>query len=176
MIARAVQFLRQKQQPDGSFFGRWGVNYLYGAGAVLPGLQAIHYDLSEPWIQRALAWVADHQNADGGFGEDPSSYRDRKLAGKAPSVPSQTAWALMALLAGGAGESKAAERAAFYLIREQTPTGGWDETRYTGTGFPGDFYINYQLYRDVFPLLALSRYQKISEARRSAQSTGNLKV
>lgn len=160
VIARAVEFLRQHQQPDGAFFGRWGINYIYGLGAVLPGLEAINYDLSQPWVQRALDWVVDHQNPDGGFGETPESYVDPELRGRGPSTPSQTAWALMALVAGHRAHCDSATRAADYLVRQQLDSGGWDEPQYTGTGFPGDFYINYTLYRDIFPLLALARYHK----------------
>lgn len=160
VIAKAVAFLQKMQQADGSFFGRWGVNYLYGVGAVLPGLKAIHYDLRQPWVQRALDWVESVQLSDGGWGESCDTYRDPSLKGQGPSTPSQTAWALLALIAGDRVDSLATQRGIEYLVRHQNSDGGWDEDDYTGTGFPGDFYINYTLYRHVFPILALGRYAK----------------
>lgn len=160
VVARAIQFLRAHQHPAGPWFGRWGVNYLYGTGAVLPGLKAVGVDLAQPWIQRALDWVEAHQNPDGGWGEDPRSYVDPGFAGRGESTPSQTAWALLALLAGERVKSTAVRRGVAYLVHTQRPDGGWDEAAYTGTGFPGDFYIQYEMYRLVFPLLALARYEK----------------
>ncbi len=165
VIERGIRFLRKKQELDGSFFGRWGVNYIYGIGAVIPGLEAIHYDMSKPWVQRALDWLVKHQNSDGGWGERCESYREPRLRGVGDSTASQTAWAVMALVAGGRTDSEAAKRGINYLISNQNSEGGWDEPEYTGTGFPGDFYINYTLYRDVFPLLALARYQKASKEK-----------
>ncbi len=166
VVEKGVSFLREKQEPDGSFFGRWGVNYVYGIGAVIPGLQAIHYDMSQPWIQKALSWLEKHQNPDGGWGESCESYSDPTLRGVGTSTASQTAWAVMALVAGGRSESETAKKGVNYLISNQNSQGGWDEPEYTGTGFPGDFYINYTLYRDVFPLLALARYQKANREKR----------
>ncbi|NMP21076.1 squalene--hopene cyclase [Sulfobacillus sp. DSM 109850] len=160
VIDRAVKFLKERQEPDGAFFGRWGVNYIYGAGAVLPGLQAIQYDLSEPWVQKCLDWVEAHQNDDGGWGEVCDSYVDSSLRGTGPSTASQTAWATMALIAGGRHQQYSVQRGVAYLVAQQKGDGGWDEPQYTGTGFPKDFYINYALYRDIFPVLALARYQK----------------
>ncbi|MBX5467932.1 MAG: squalene--hopene cyclase [Firmicutes bacterium] len=165
VVARAVEFLRRLQRPEGPWFGRWGVNYLYGTGAVLPGLKAVGVDLSQPWVQRALDWVEQRQNPDGGWGEDPISYRDPTRAGMGPSTPSQTAWALLALIAGGRADSPAARRGVTYLVHAQRPDGGWHEEAYTGTGFPGDFYIQYEMYRVVFPLLALARYEKAQGGR-----------
>jgi squalene-hopene/tetraprenyl-beta-curcumene cyclase len=158
VIRRAVAYLRRAQLADGPWFGRWGVNYLYGTGAVIPGLVAVGLPPGDPMIQRALDWVVAHQNPDGGFGEDCRSYRDPTWRGRGASTPSQTAWALLALEAGGRGLSTAARRAVRYLAETQTEDGSWDEEAYTGTGFPGDFYINYELYRHVFPLLALGRW------------------
>ncbi len=166
VIQRGVRFLREKQELDGSFFGRWGVNYIYGIGAVIPGLQAIHYDMSKPWVQRTLDWLVKHQNSDGGWGELCESYREPKLRGVGDSTASQTAWAVMALVAGGRTDSEATKGGVNYLISNQNSEGGWDEPEFTGTGFPGDFYINYTLYRDVFPLLALARYQKASKEKK----------
>jgi squalene-hopene/tetraprenyl-beta-curcumene cyclase len=160
VVRRGVDFLKRTQAADGSFFGRWGVNYIYGVGAVIPGLEAIHYDVREAWVQRALDWLEQHQNTDGGWGEGCDSYIDPSRRGVGPSTASQTAWAIMALVSGGRAAGQAARRGVDWLMTAQLPDGGWDEPWYTGTGFPGDFYINYTLYRVIFPLLALARYRK----------------
>ena len=133
-------------------------NYIYGTGAAVPALIAAGVRPSKPTIRRAVAWLTEHQNADGGWGEDLRSYDDPALAGHGASTVSQTAWALLALLAAGEDHSQAAERGIGWLARTQRPDGSWDEPQYTGTGFPGDFYINYHLYRLAFPLSALGRY------------------
>jgi len=164
---RGVVWLLKAQEPDGSWFGRWGANYIYGTGAVVPALIAAGVRPSKPAIRRAVAWLEDHQNPDGGWGEDLRSYDDPALAGQGASTASQTAWALLALLAAGEPRerseqdqhgSKAAERGVRWLAQTQRADGSWDEPQYTGTGFPGDFYINYHLYRLAFPLSALGRY------------------
>jgi squalene-hopene/tetraprenyl-beta-curcumene cyclase len=160
VIQRGLTYLRREQKPFGPWFGRWGVNYIYGTGAVVPALAAVGVDVREPWIVRALDWLEDHQNEDGGWGEDCRSYEDERLAGHGESTPSQTAWALLALIAGGRADTEAARRGVQYLIQKQRPDGGWDEDKYTGTGFPRDFYIGYEMYRDVFPLMALGRYRR----------------
>jgi squalene-hopene/tetraprenyl-beta-curcumene cyclase len=157
-VRRGVVWLLRAQEPDGSWFGRWGANYLYGTGAVVPALIAAGVRPSKPAIRRAVAWLEDHQNPDGGWGEDLRSYDDPALAGRGASTASQTAWALLALLAAGGHGSKAAERGIGWLAQTQRADGSWDEPQYTGTGFPGDFYINYHLYRLAFPLSALGRY------------------
>ena len=154
---RGVVWLLRHQEPDGSWFGRWGANYVYGTGAVVPALIAAGVKPEKPAIRRAVAWLEDHQNPDGGWGEDMRSYDDPSLAGRGTSTASQTAWALLALLAAGP-PGPAAEAGAGWLISHQRPDGGWDEPEFTGTGFPGDFYINYHLYRLVFPVTALGRY------------------
>ncbi|GEO25967.1 squalene-hopene cyclase [Alicyclobacillus acidoterrestris] len=160
VVRKAVEYLKSQQRPDGSWFGRWGVNYVYGIGAVVPGLKAVGVDMREPWVQKALDWLVEHQNEDGGWGEDCRSYDDPRLAGQGVSTPSQTAWALMALIAGGRVESDAVLRGVTYLHDTQRADGGWDEEVYTGTGFPGDFYLAYTMYRDIFPVWALGRYQE----------------
>ena len=157
VVRAGVEFLRRAQKPDGSWMGRWGVNYIYGTGAALPGLAAAGTDMREPWIQRALDFLEACQNPDGGWGETCASYQDESQKGRGPSTPSQTAWALIGLIAGGRAGGAAAARGVEHLRRTQRPDGGWDEAHYTGTGFPGDFFIGYHLYRDVFPLLALGR-------------------
>jgi squalene-hopene/tetraprenyl-beta-curcumene cyclase len=179
-IARALGFIRKEQEPDGSWFGRWGVNHIYGTAAVLPALAAIGADMSLPSIQRAGDWVANHQNADGGWGETPASYVDDSLRGVGSSTASQTAWALLALLAIPTPRyNKYITKGIEYLLSTQIE-GTWHEPQYTGTGFPGygvgarvrnnesipldqglevsrGFMINYNLYRHYFPLMALSR-------------------
>ena len=155
---RGLAWLLDAQEPDGSWFGRWGANYIYGTGAAVPALIAAGVDADAPPIQRAVRWLVAHQNADGGWGEDLRSYVDDAWRGRGASTASQTAWALLALLAAGDGAALA--RGVGWLIANQRPDGGWDEDLYTGTGFPGDFYINYEMYRLVFPLSALGRYRQ----------------
>jgi squalene-hopene/tetraprenyl-beta-curcumene cyclase len=160
---RGVVWLLRAQESDGSWFGRWGANYVYGTGAVVPALIAAGVRQDKPAIRRAVAWLEAHQNPDGGWGEDMRSYDDPALAGSGESTASQTAWALLALLAAGEGgpgreDTTAAERGVRWLIEHQRDDGTWDEPQYTGTGFPRDFYLNYHLYRLVFPVSALGRY------------------
>ena len=157
-VRRGVVWLLRAQEADGSWFGRWGANYVYGTGAVVPALIAAGVRPSKPAIRRAVAWLEAHQNPDGGWGEDLRSYDDASLAGRGTSTASQTAWALLALLAAGEHDSAATEQGIRWLARTQRDDGSWDEPQYTGTGFPGDFYINYHLYRLAFPLSALGRY------------------
>jgi squalene-hopene/tetraprenyl-beta-curcumene cyclase len=160
---RGVAWLLRAQEADGSWFGRWGANYVYGTGAVVPALIAAGVLPGKPPIRRAVAWLLAHQNADGGWGEDMCSYEDPGWAGRGESTPSQSAWALQALIAAGGAESAGAiERGVSWLAGAQRPDGGWDEPQFTGTGFPGDFSINYHLYRLVFPVSALGRYVRSS--------------
>ncbi|MFI7608410.1 squalene--hopene cyclase [Micromonospora sp. NPDC049366] len=156
-VRRGVHWLLRAQEPDGSWFGRWGANHVYGTGAVVPALVAAGVRPDHPSIRRAVEWLLTHQNADGGWGEDMRSYRDPAWIGRGESTASQTAWALLALHAAGHGDGEAAGRAVRWLVDTQRPDGGWDEPQFTGTGFPGDFYINYGLYRLVFPVSALGR-------------------
>jgi squalene-hopene/tetraprenyl-beta-curcumene cyclase len=153
---RALDWLLREQERDGSWFGRWGANYVYGTGSVLPALAACGLREHEA-VGAAVGWLERVQNPGGGFGEDLRSYRDRTWSGRGVSTASQTAWALIGLDAAGAGEGEASSRAVQWLAETQLPSGGWDEPFYTGTGFPGDFYLNYHLYRDVFPVMALGR-------------------
>ena len=154
---RGVAWLLKNQEPDGSWFGRWGVNYVYGTGAVVPALVAGGIPREHESIRRAVAWLERNQNDDGGWGEDIRSYDDPAgWSGRGESTASQTAWALLALDAAGE-RSAAVRRGVRWLVQTQRPDGTWDEPLYTGTGFPGHFYINYHLYRLVFPLMALGR-------------------
>ncbi|MEU5025435.1 squalene--hopene cyclase [Streptomyces milbemycinicus] len=155
---RGVAWLLAEQEADGSWFGRWGTNYVYGTGSVVPALVAAGVPGSHPAIRRAVRWLEQVQNEDGGWGEDQRSYPDREWAGRGASTASQTAWALLALLAAGERESKAVERGVTWLAETQGDDGSWDEPYFTGTGFPWDFSINYHLYRQVFPVTALGRY------------------
>jgi squalene-hopene/tetraprenyl-beta-curcumene cyclase len=163
-MRRAVAYLKSTQERAGCWYGRWGVNYLYGTWQVLRGLRAIHWDMTEPWVRRASAWIKACQNADGGWGESPRSYEDRGAWGKGPSTPSQTAWAIMGLTAAGHGARESVSRGVQYLIQTQRLDGWWDEHATTGTGFPRVFYLKYDLYRLAWPLIALREY-----ARRDAE-------
>jgi squalene-hopene/tetraprenyl-beta-curcumene cyclase len=156
-VRRGVAWLLRAQEPDGSWFGRWGANHVYGTGAVVPALVAAGVPTGHPAIRRAVEWLSAHQNRDGGWGEDMRSYRDPSWIGRGESTASQTAWALLALHAAGHGSGEPAQRGVRWLVDTQRPDGGWDEPHYTGTGFPGDFYINYGMYRLVFPISALGR-------------------
>ncbi|MCZ7456786.1 squalene--hopene cyclase [Streptomyces sp. WMMC940] len=155
---RGVEWLLREQEPNGAWFGRWGVNHLYGTGAVVPALTAAGVPVSHPAIRRAVGWLESVQNDDGGWGEDLRSYREESWIGRGVSTPSQTGWALLALLAAGERDGKAVGRGIAYLAAAQREDGSWDEPYFTGTGFPWDFSINYHIYRQVFPLMALGRY------------------
>jgi squalene-hopene/tetraprenyl-beta-curcumene cyclase len=156
--ARAgVEWLWRSQEVDGSWFGRWGANHVYGTGSVVPALAAAGVPRSDPRIRLALRWLEDHQHPAGGWGEDLRSYRDAAWRGRGEPTASQTAWALLALLAAG-DRGSALERGMAWLVETQRADGSWEEPWFTGTGFPGDFYINYHLYRQVFPLMALGRF------------------
>ncbi|MCM2386771.1 squalene--hopene cyclase [Streptomyces albipurpureus] len=155
---RGIDWLLAEQDVGGGWFGRWGVNYIYGTGSVVPALAAAGIPGSHPAIRRAVSWLESVQNDDGGWGEDLRSYDEEEWIGKGASTASQTAWALLALLAAGERENKAVERGVAWLTGTQRMDGSWDEPYFTGTGFPWDFSINYHLYRQVFPLTALGRY------------------
>jgi squalene-hopene/tetraprenyl-beta-curcumene cyclase len=164
-VRRGVAYLLREQRADGSWWGRWGVNHVYGTGAVLPALAAAGQDMGAPPARRAVDWLARHQNDDGGWGERVESYRDPAWVGRGPSTASQTAWALLALLAASPEHPEVA-RGIGYLARTQREDGGWQERHFTGTGFPADFMIRYDLYRNVFPVTALARW--VDRARGAA--------
>lgn len=172
-VAAAVEFLRREQGADGSWFGRWGVNYIYGTWQVLRGLQAVGVDMAEPFVRRAADWLVSVQRPDGGWGEGCETYADPSLKGCGPSTPSQTAWALMGLLAAGRAEDQAATRGVEHLLATQRPDGCWDEAACTGTGFPLVYYLTYGFYRDYFPLMALGLYQRLrSQPSRASVPSG----
>ena len=158
--ARALAFIKETQCADGSWYGRWGVNYIYGTWSVLRGLQAIGENMNAPYVRRAVRWLEEHQNVDGGWGETLLSYADPALAGKGESVPSQTAWALLGLLAAGEARSPAVARGIRYLVETQRPDSSWDDPRWNGTGFPRVFFLKYHLYPVYFPLWALGVYRE----------------
>ena len=160
-VARAIEFLKRTQEDDGSWYGRWGVNYIYGTWQVLRGLRAIGENMELDWVIRAKTWLESCQNEDGGWGETCASYDDPSLKGKGASTASQTSWALMGLLACGDPNSKAISRGADYLTSTQNRDGSWTEAEITGTGFPRVFYLKYDMYRNNFPLLALATYAKL---------------
>jgi squalene-hopene/tetraprenyl-beta-curcumene cyclase len=156
-VRRALAFLRKTQEKTGSWIGRWGVNYLYGCWQVLVGLQKIGFDMGDPMVRRAVCWLEQAQQPDGGWGESCRSYDDPSQAGKGTPTASQTAWALLALMAAGEGEGEAVRAGVAYLVATQAEDGDWREEPFTGTGFPKVFYLKYYLYSLYFPLMALAR-------------------
>jgi squalene-hopene/tetraprenyl-beta-curcumene cyclase len=165
VVVRMLQFLRQSQTLDGSWYGRWGVNYLYGTWQVLRGLGAIGEDMQKPWVRRAVRWLLRHQNPDGGWGESMRSYEEPRHKGEGASTPTQTAWALMGLMAAGKVNAPAVRQGAQYLLRRQTKDGTWEQPEWSGTGFPRVFYLNYHGYRHYFPLMALGQYTRLAFPR-----------
>jgi squalene-hopene/tetraprenyl-beta-curcumene cyclase len=164
VLERARAYLRSDQTADGSWFGRWGVNYVYGTSGVLRALEAVGV-ASAPECKRAADWLRSVQNPDGGFGESILSYYDPALKAKGTSTASQTAWGLIGLLAVVGSGDPAVERAVAWLISHQNEDGTWDEDEFTGTGFPQVFYLKYHLYRNSFPLYALARYDNLRAGR-----------
>ncbi len=162
-MQRALAYLRREQESEGCWFGRWGVNYVYGTSGVLAALALVAPQSHQPEIQRGANWLVSCQNPDGGWGETCRSYNDPSLKGKGVSTPSQTAWALIGLLAAGDAIGRyaiaAIQKGVQHLIDTQHPDGRWNEADFTGTGFPGHFYLKYHLYQQHFPLTALGRYR-----------------
>jgi len=174
-ITRALDFLRREQEDCGAWFGRWGVNYIYGTWSVLKGLGRLGEDASQPYIRRAVQWLKSCQNSDNGWGETCYSYTDPSLAGKGESTPSQTAWALLGLMAAGEVKSAAVQRGVHYLIKQQDKEGKWNEKLYTGTGFPSVFYLRYHGYSQFFPLWALGEYRRLRNEKSTLQDEVTLK-
>ncbi|MDE2005049.1 MAG: squalene--hopene cyclase, partial [Rhodospirillales bacterium] len=160
-LARALAFLRREQEADGSWFGRWGTNYIYGTWSVLCALNALGLTHDDPAIRRGADWLIAVQRADGGWGEDEESYADGPHGQFHQSTPSQTAWALLGLMAAGRAEDPAVARGIAWLQRAQRGDGEWDEVPYTAVGFPRVFYLRYHGYKLYFPLLALARYRRL---------------
>jgi squalene-hopene/tetraprenyl-beta-curcumene cyclase len=165
-VQRALAFVKKEQESEGSWWGRWGVNHIYGTWSVLCGLAAIREEMSQPYIQRAVNWLKEKQNLDGGWGESCKSYHDSSLAGTGESTPSQTAWALLGLMAAGEVHSPGVIRGIAYLLEKQNDDGSWNEDQYTGTGFPKYFMIKYHIYRNCFPLSALGCYRRLTDRTR----------
>ncbi|MEY4178129.1 MAG: Squalene--hopene cyclase [Planctomycetota bacterium] len=159
-VAKALGFLRRTQESDGAWYGRWGVNYIYGTWQTLVGLRAVHVPLDDPMVRRGAEWLLRCQQPNGGWGESADSYDAPASRGQGPATASQTAWALLGLLAAGRAMDSATSRGAQYLLDTQRPDGRWDEPEFTGTGFPRVFYLRYHLYPVYFPLLALGVYRR----------------
>ena len=164
-VQRGLRFLLQDQCEDGSWFGRWGVNYVYGTSGVLRALETASLTAKE-YCQRAVSWLRTVQKADGSFGESLRSYHEPATKGQGDSTASQTAWGLIGLLAGSDTSDPAIQKAAAYLIEQQNSDGSWSEDEFTGTGFPCVFYLKYHLYRNSFPLYALARFRNQSQEAR----------
>jgi len=169
-IKTALAYVRGQQEEDGSWYGRWGVNYIYGTWQVLRGMRALNLDMNQTWLQRGRAWLESVQHADGGWGERCNTYDDPVFKGQGPSTASQTAWAVMGLCAFDDPDSPALKRGIEYLIKTQNADGSWSEDEITGTGFPKVFYLKYDMYRNAWPLLALATYRQICERRDSGSA------
>jgi squalene-hopene/tetraprenyl-beta-curcumene cyclase len=164
-VQRALQYLMKEQQEDGSWYGRWGVNYVYGTWQTLRGLQAIGLDMNQPWLLKAQTWLESVQQEDGGWGERCDTYEDPVFKGQGPSTASQTAWAVMGLCTFGDPERPSLVRGVKHLLEHQNGDGSWSEAETTGTGFPKVFYLKYDMYRNSWPLLALATYRRLLEAK-----------
>jgi squalene-hopene/tetraprenyl-beta-curcumene cyclase len=174
VLARGIEYLRREQEADGSWFGRWGTNYIYGTWSVLAALNAAGIEPEAPEIRRAVDWLLLRQHEDGGWGEAGESYWPDGPRGEAPySTASQTAWGLLALMAAGEADTPAVARGIEWLIASQDKNGNWDEPWYTAVGFPRVFYLRYHGYRAFFPLWALARYRRLTLAN-SRQVTAGL--
>src|SRR5262245_20827029 len=158
-VVRGLDYLWKTQEPQGCWYGRWGVNYIYGTWQVLQGLKALRFPMDRPAVQKAADWLESVQQSSGGWGESCCSYDDPSWMGRGEVTASQTAWAVLGLIAAGRARGEAVRRGIEYLTSTERDDGTWDEAYYTGTGFPQVFYLKYHLYRIYFPLMAMSRYQ-----------------
>jgi squalene-hopene/tetraprenyl-beta-curcumene cyclase len=166
-VAEGLAYLRKAQRADGSWWGRWGVNFIYGTWCAVSALGAL--GVGRDMIEHACEWLISKQNADGGWGETCHSYADESFAGIGTSTPSQTAWAVNGLQIAGLGNHPAAQAGLGFLRKRQRPDGTWDEPQFTGTGFPKDFYLNYHLYRHLFPTMTLAMDRKLRERAQSEE-------
>lgn len=173
-IQEGLDFIRRQQEADGSWYGRWGVNYIYGTWQVLRGMRAMNLNMKEEWLQRGGKWLESVQHEDGGWGERCNTYDDPIYKGQGPSTASQTAWAVMGLCAFDDPENPALKRGIEYLCRTQNPDGSWTEHETTGTGFPKVFYLKYDMYRNAWPLLALATYKNISKNAAAVKGNGSV--
>ncbi|TAL06573.1 MAG: squalene--hopene cyclase [Verrucomicrobia bacterium] len=169
-IKDALHYVRSQQEEDGSWYGRWGVNYIYGTWQVLRGLWALGLDMNQPWLLKGKRWLESVQHADGGWGERCNTYDDPVFKGQGPSTASQTAWAVMGLCTFGDPDLPSLKRGIEYLIRTQNADGSWTEDEITGTGFPKVFYLKYDMYRNAWPLLAFASYNQLLQRRAEKSS------
>jgi squalene-hopene/tetraprenyl-beta-curcumene cyclase len=168
-VVKALKFIWDSREKDDCWYGRWGVNYIYGTWQTLVGLSAIGIPQSDSRLRAAARWLVDHQHPNGGWGESPRTYDDPSLRGSGPTTASQTAWAIMGLLVAGQAESDAVERGVRFLLSTQEQDGTWSEPWFTGTGFPRVFYLKYHLYPIYFPLMALGRYAKSQQSQKQVR-------
>jgi squalene-hopene/tetraprenyl-beta-curcumene cyclase len=168
-VRAGIRYIQNQQEPDGSWYGRWGVNYIYGTWQVLRGLRAMNLDMNQPWIQRGAQWLRSVQHEDGGWGERCNTYDDPVFKGRGPSTASQTAWAIMGLCAMDNPHDPAIQRGVEYLVRTQNSDGSWTEDEITGTGFPKVFYLKYDMYRNAWPLLAMATYRRLLRGQSAGQ-------
>jgi squalene-hopene/tetraprenyl-beta-curcumene cyclase len=171
-VDRAVAYMRRTQEADGSWFGRWGVNYIYGTWQALVGLAGVGLGPDDPAIVGGVNWLLAYQQPSGGWGESPDSYAQPHLRGQGPVTASQTAWAVMGLVAAGHARGSAATRGVEYLLDTQREDGTWHEQEFTGTGFPQVFYLRYHYYPIYFPLLALAAWAVAAGDDRSSSAAG----
>ena len=171
-VQKALRFIREHQEEDGSWYGRWGVNYIYGTWQVLRGLRALNLNMNEPWLIKARDWLESVQHEDGGWGERCNTYDDPVFKGQGPSTASQTAWAVMGLCAFDDPDRPSLRRGIEYLIRTQNKDGSWTEDEATGTGFPKVFYLKYDMYRNSWPLLSLAAYRNLVHATPAGETNG----
>jgi squalene-hopene/tetraprenyl-beta-curcumene cyclase len=172
VVARGLAFLKAEQEPDGSWFGRWGTNYIYGTWSAMCAFRAAGEDLEAPHIRRAVRWLTDCQREDGGWGEDGASYWSEHRGEAKASTPAQTAWALLALMAAGEAESAVVRRGIDWLLNAPREGTDWEEPWYTAVGFPRVFYLRYHGYRQYFPLWALARYRNVTRGNAPPPALG----